>query len=206
MSTLAYARQTGVYAFWAASPNTENGDVVMHWLSEGGSNLVVRKGENRCILVSSGVGPAERMYARMRQCDAKLASGLLSIAAAAAPPPPPGANTLHWYDPARAPPPPPSLKRAALEIYVRNEVRPRVEAICAGGLEGQEHQHFCLAVADRLSLWQPVHGAGIVAPFCERICWHSCAGESHAEGRDDGFKECPSEGCAHDSCLEFLLR
>lgn len=226
MSMLAYARQRGVYGFWAASPNTENGDVVMHWLAEGGSNLVVRKGENRCILVSSGVGPAERMYARLRQCDAKLASGILSVAAAAvrltrvtrtprshaytlyiqAPPPPPGATLQHWYDPARAPPPPPSIKRAALEIYVRNEVRPRVEAICAGGLEGQEHQTVCIAVANRLSLWQPIHGAGIVAPFCERICWHSCVGEAHAGGQDDGFRECPSEGCAHDSCLEFLLR
>ena len=24
--------------------------------------------------------------------------------------------------------------------------------------------------------------------------------------QDDGFLECPSEGCAHDSCLDFLLR
>lgn len=106
----------------------------------------------------------------------------------------------------QAPPPPPSIKRAALELFVRNEVRPRVELICAGGLEGSRHQQMCLAVAKTLSKWQPIHGAGIVAPFCERICWHSCHGESHIGGADDGFSSCPTESCAHDSCLDFLLR
>ena len=90
---LAFARQQGVTAFWAASPNTQAGDVRMHWPTEGGENLLVRQGESRCILVSSGVGPQERMYARSRPCDAKLASGILTVAAAAAPPPPPGAAT-----------------------------------------------------------------------------------------------------------------
>lgn len=106
----------------------------------------------------------------------------------------------------QAPPPPPSIKRAALELFVRHEVRPRVELICAGGLEGSRHQQMCLAVAKTLSNWQPIHGAGIVAPFCERICWHSCHGESHVGGADDGFTECPTESCAHDSCIQFLLR
>tara|TARA_X000000368_G_C22837970_1_gene626314 strand:+ start:189 stop:626 length:438 start_codon:yes stop_codon:yes gene_type:complete len=82
----------------------------------------------------------------------------------------------------QAPPPPPSIKRAALELFVRREVRPRVELICAGGLEGRRHQQLCLAVAKTLSDWQPIHGAGIVAPFCQRICWHSCHGESHVGG------------------------
>jgi hypothetical protein len=31
MSMLAFARQAGVVAFWARSPNTEAGDVHMHW-------------------------------------------------------------------------------------------------------------------------------------------------------------------------------
>ena len=85
----------------------------------------------------------------------------------------------------QAPPPPPSIKRAALELFVRREVRPRVELICAGGLEGSRHQKLCLAVAQSLGHWQPIHGAGIVAPFCERICWHSCQGESHIGGVRD---------------------
>jgi len=177
-----------------------------HFITEGGSNLVYKQGESRCILVSSGVGPASRMYARLRPCDGKLASGILTVAAAAAPPPPPGDTAKHWYDPARAPPPPPSIKRASFELFVRNQIRPRVEAICAGGLEGLQHQEICLAVANTLATWQPIYGAGIAAPFCEKICWHSCKGESHVGGADDGFLECPSEGCAEDSCLDFLLR
>jgi len=115
-------------------------------------------------------------------------------------------HALNRSTAAQAPPPPPSIKRAALELFVRHEVRPRVELICAGGLEGSRHQQMCLAVAKTLSKWQPIHGAGIVAPFCERICWHSCHGESHIGGADDGFSSCPTESCAHDSCLEFLRR
>ena len=93
----------------------------------------------------------------------------------------------------QAPPPPPSIKRAALELFVRREVRPRVELICAGGLEGRRHQQLCLAVAKTLSDWQPIHGAGIVAPFCQRICWHSCHGESHV----GGVRECAIRTDAH---------
>ena len=156
--------------------------------------------------VISGVGPNERMYARLRPCDGKLASGIVTVAAAAAPPPPPGDTTKHWYDPRQAPPPPPSIKRASFELFVRNQIRPRVEAICTGGLEGIQHQQICLAVANKLATWQPLFGAGIVAPFCERICWHSCKGEGHIGGADDGFLECPSESCAQDSCIDFLIR
>ena len=73
-----------------------------HWPTEGGEHLLVRRGESRCILVSSGVSPSEKMYARFRPCDAKLASGILTVAAAAAPPPPPGSTVTHWYDPRQA--------------------------------------------------------------------------------------------------------
>jgi len=113
---------------------------------------------------------------------------------------------VHFYDPVRAPPPPPSLKRAAFEIYVRREVRPRVVAICKGGLEGEAHREICRGVAETLSSFQSITGAGMVSPFCERICWHSCEGESHAGGNDDGFLSCPSEGCANDNCIDFLKR
>ena len=165
-----------------------------------------KQSESRCVLVSSGVGPAERMYGRLRPCDAKLASGILTVAAAAAPPPPPGDTTKHWYDPARAPPPPPSIKRASFELFIRREVRPRVEAICAGGLEGLQHQEICLAVAQTMFKFQPIYGAGIAAPGCEKIFWHSCHGEAHTRGADDGFSSCPSEGCAADYAIDFLLR
>lgn len=206
MSMLAFARQQGVVAFWGASPNTQAGDVHMHWPTEDASTLIYRQGESRCILIASGLGPRAHMYAHLKPCDSKQASGLLTVAAAAAPPPPPGVQVPHFYDPARAPPPPPGLKRAALEVYVRKEVRPRVVAICEGGLEGVQHREICLAVAESLGKYQPISGYGMVAPFCEKVCWHSCNGESHAGGQDDGFLECPSESCAQDSCLDFLLR
>ena len=182
MSFLAFARQQGVVAFWGRSPSTELGDVVMHWPCEDGTQLKFRKGEKRCILISSGLGPRARMFAHLRPCDSKQASGLLTIAAAAAPPPPPGDTTQHYYDPKRAPPPPPSIKRAAFEVFVRKEIRPRVLAICTGGLEGIVHQKICLNVAKRLGTYQPLAGAGMVFPFCESICWSSCHGESHAGG------------------------
>jgi hypothetical protein len=193
-------------AFWAASPNTEGGDVVTHWPTEDDAQLRYRQGESRCILIASGLGPRAHMYAHILPCDSKQASGLVTTAAAAAPPPPPGVHTPHYYDPVRAPPPPPSLKRAALEVYVRKEVRPRVVAICQGGLEGAQHQTICMAIAESLGKYQPIAGYGMVSPFCEKVCWHSCHGDSHAGGMEDGFASCPSEGCAQDSCLDFLLR
>jgi hypothetical protein len=67
----------------------------------------------------------------------------------------------------------PSLKRAALEVYVRKEVRPRVVAICQGGLEGAQHQTICMAIAESLGKYQPIAGYGMVSPFCEKVCWHS---------------------------------
>ena len=77
----------------------------------------------------------------------------------------------------------PVLRGAALEVYVRREVKPRVVAICEGGIEGKQHQTICMAVAESLGKYQPIAGYGLLAPFCERVCWHSCAGESHAGGQ-----------------------
>lgn len=204
MLTLTVFGTQGVSAFWARSPNTELGDVKMHWVTEGGEQLVVRQSEQRCILVSSGTGPESRMYARFRPCDAKLASGLLTVAAAAAPPPPPGATVRHWFDPAAHPPPPPSVKRAALEVFTRREIRPRTALICAGALEGAEHQAVCLELAETLAKWQPIAGVGVLAPFCQNVCWRSCEGQGHTQGLDDGFKTCPTESCATESCIDFL--
>ena len=88
-------------AFWAASPNTEGGDVVTHWPTEDDAQLRYRQGESRCILIASGLGPRAHMYAHILPCDSKQASGLVTTAAAAAPPPPPGVHTPHYYDPVR---------------------------------------------------------------------------------------------------------
>ena len=156
------------------------------------------------ILVSSGTGPQSRMYARFRPCDSHQASGLLTIAAAAAPPPPPGETQRHWFDPAVHPPPPPSVKRAALEIFTRKEIRPRTAAICSGALEGAQHQEVCLELAETLAKWQPIAGIGVLAPFCQDVCWRSCEGEGHTRGADDGYKTCPTESCATESCIDFL--
>jgi hypothetical protein len=83
MSMLAFARQQGVTAFWGGSPNTEGGDVHMHWPTEDASPLIFRKDESRCILIASGLGPRAHMYAHIKPCDSKQASGLLTVAAAA---------------------------------------------------------------------------------------------------------------------------
>ena len=195
MSMLAFARQQGVTAFWGASPSTEAGDVHMHWPTEDASTLIYRKGESRCVLVASGLGPRAHMYAHLKPCDSKQASGLLTVAAAAAPPPPPGAQTRHFYDPVRAPPPPPGLKRAALEVYVRKAIKPRVVAICEGGLEGHAHQTLCMAIAESLGKYQPIVGYGLIAPFCERVCWHSCNGESHAGGQARQYLRRITQSC-----------
>ena len=130
MSMMAFARQQGVVAFWGRSPQVpdDRDSVTMHWPTEDSQHLVYRKGESRCVLIASGLGPRAHMYAHLKPCDSKQASGLLTVAAAAAPPPPPGVTTQHYYDPVRAPPPPPSVKRASLEVFVRATVRPRVAA------------------------------------------------------------------------------
>ena len=66
---------------------------------------------------------------------------------------------------------------------MRKALRPRIVAICEGGLEGVAHQSLCMAIAESLGKYQPIVGYGMVAPFCERVCWHSCNGESHAGGQ-----------------------
>lgn len=72
MSFLAFSRQQGVTGFWAASPSTEAGDVHMHWPTEDASTLIYRKGESRCILIASGLGPRAHMYAHLKPCDSKV--------------------------------------------------------------------------------------------------------------------------------------
>ena len=51
--------------------------------TEDGEQLKYRKNEARCVLITSGLGPRLHMFAHLRPCDAKEASGLLTVAAAA---------------------------------------------------------------------------------------------------------------------------
>ena len=44
----------------------------MHWPTEDSEQLVFRKGESRCILVASGLGPRAHMYAHFKPCDSKV--------------------------------------------------------------------------------------------------------------------------------------
>ena len=60
--------------------------MTLAWAVEGGGELVVLQGERRCILVSSATSSTlTRMYAAMEPCEAKMADGILTVAAAAAP-------------------------------------------------------------------------------------------------------------------------
>ena len=103
MSFMAFARQQGVMSFWGRSPAVPDDKdfVVLHWPTEDGEQLKFRKNEVRCVLITSSTGPRMHMYAHLRPCESKEASGLLTVAAAAAPPPPPGDKTVHYYDPLR---------------------------------------------------------------------------------------------------------
>ena len=67
---VAIARQDGVYSFWAASPDSSEQDITTHWYTMGGINLVYKKGEYRCILVSSSTSStSSKMYAKLEPCE-----------------------------------------------------------------------------------------------------------------------------------------
>jgi|TARA_Y100000389_G_scaffold201621_1_gene244814 hypothetical protein len=51
--------------------------------TEDGEQLKYRKNEARCVLIMTGLGSRLHMFAHLRPCDAKEASGLLTVAAAA---------------------------------------------------------------------------------------------------------------------------
>lgn len=67
---VALARREGIYSFWSASPDTTNGDVTMHWYAEGGTELVYRQGEFRCVLIASATSStSSKMYAHLEPCE-----------------------------------------------------------------------------------------------------------------------------------------
>ena len=89
---------------------------------------------------------------------------------------------------------------------MRKEVRPRVVAICEGGIEGERHRKMCMAVAHSLGKWQPIAGYGMVVPFCEKVCWHSCNGESHAGGQARQTPAQPIAPFRTHACTPFRRR
>ena len=194
-----------VYSFWAARPVVQDDYVKMHWVVEGPQQLIYRREETRCILISSGLGRADRMYAHLRPCDAKLADGIVTVAASAAPPPPPDdAGGLHYFDPSVGPPPPPSVQQAAWDIWKRKEILPRTDAICAGALIGKDRENVCFEMIAMLGRWQGVAQVGLRAPLCNsNICWRHCDA-AHTGGDDDGFNTCKSVQCAQSSCYDFI--
>ena len=205
-SFVAFARRDGVYAFWAARVPNADSDVTTHWVAPDSKQLVVFKGDPRCILVSSTTSStANAMYANLEPCSAKLADGIVTVAAQAAPPPPPGDTTTGIYDPRRAPPPPPSSRSIGWSIWKREVLKLETKAICSGaGGEGRVHRNLCQRVLNELARWQHVVGAGIVAPLCDKVCWHSCDGGNDAQIADS-FNSCPQTECAQTSCYTFLI-
>ena len=205
---VATARAQGLYAFWSGSPDTTNGNVTTHWITEGGGQLMVQQGDKRCILVSSATSSVETfMYAEMSSCAAKLADGVLFVAAAAAPPPPPGGGDQHLFDPRVAPPPPPSIKSHALQIFKRTVVFSLTEAVCSGGIaEGHVHRLACERMLEDMGRWQHVQGVGTISPLCSDYCWHECTAADYTGGQHrDTFDECKQPECAAASCKDFLL-
>jgi hypothetical protein len=175
----------------------------------GGSLLLYQQGETRCVLVSSATSNTEtHMHANLEPCDAKMADGVLSVAAAAAPPPPPGNGSyVHIFDPLRAPPPPPSAKSHAWTIYKRSSVFPLTEAVCEGRVaEGSIHRLACTKFLEDVGKWQNVLGVGVVAPLCNPVCWSECVGAHTGGLHSDGFNYCRQPACAASSCYEFLLK
>lgn len=205
---VALARKENVFSFWAAKPDTTNGNVTMHWITEGGSELVVHQGDTRCVLVSSVTSSgASKMYASLEPCSVQASDGVLFVAASAAPPPPPGGGELHRFDPMRVPPPPPSIKSAALSIYKRETLFPLTEAVCSGKAgEGHIHRDICTKFLDEIGKFQFIYGVGTISPLCGHVCWHSCNGD-HLGGEDhDDFTNCHKTECAESLCYDFLIR
>ena len=206
-SFIAFARREGVYAFWGGRVDNLYQDVTTHWVAPGGVELVVKKGDPRCILVSSTTSStAQAMHARMESCSAKLADGIVTVAASAAPPPPPGGDgSFDPYHPGNAPPPPPSTRAIGYTIYKREVIKFETRAICSGAAgEGLVHREICQRVLDSLGKFQFLVGVGLTAPLCSPICWRVCDSQNDGEA-DDSFNECPQLECAQTSCYSFLL-
>ena len=176
------------------SPITEAGDVHMHWPTEDSSTLIYRKGESRCILIASGLGPRAHMYAHLKPCDSKQAVGPAHggrgrRAAAAA-----GRADAALLRP-----------RACAAAAARRQAR-RARGLRAQGGPPARGGHLRGRARGR-GAPRDLHGhrreprqvpanprvRSSGRAFCEKVCWHSCDGESHDNGMDDGFSECPSE-------------
>ena len=161
-SMIGYARERGVYAFWAEKPIPHTERQLTHWSGLDGKPFYYPGGmDKRCILVSTeNDDPHSYMFARMEPCAARLSDGVVCESGSAAPPPPPtgGVNTT----PPPNPPPPPIAVVAGMLEFIRREVRPRTEAICLSGLVDSDLAKLCTEFATTMA--KP-SGASILGSF-----------------------------------------
>ena len=91
MSFMSYARQQGVYSFWAQKPthlfDTTHGSsvpITMRWAGETGKDFVYPANDTRCVLIETEEGSkSNHMYATMQPCAAKKSDGVVCEAVSA---------------------------------------------------------------------------------------------------------------------------
>lgn len=203
-SMVGYARERGVYSFWAEKPIPHPDRQLTHWSGLDGKPFYYPgNNDKRCILISTESENVHGyMYARMEPCPGRMADGVICESGFAAPPPPPGGGVS--VTPPPTPPPPPIAVMASMRDYIKKEVRPRTEAICLSGLVDSDLAKLCTEFATALSKSSRAGVIGAFMPLCEDMCWHSCSSASRVDV--DSFETCRGAECADTPCSEFLLR
>ena len=157
MSMVGYARQAGVFSFWAQKPPLSRTTARnLHWADNDGNLLHYPVNETRCVLADTMPGHGStHMFVRLAVRGA--ARRRLCEASQAAPAPPPGATGAtgahsHWRD--LALPPPPAIRAKSIRTFVNTKVRPLTEAICTEATEGRSHRAVYFEMAEMLSEWR----------------------------------------------------
>jgi len=233
-SMIGYARERGGSAFWAEKPIPSQERQLTHWSGLDGKPFYYPGNfDKRCIFVATqSDNPLGFMYARMESCKAKVADSIVCESGSAAPyvlhhrtlytplhthqtpqtthllcshgRPPPSGSTGSSVLPPPTPPPPPIAVSASMNEFIKNEIRPRTEAICISGLVDSDLTRLCMEFANTISRPLSYGVVGSFMPFCEDLCYHSCSAESRVD--IDSFETCRSPDCADTLCRDFLLR
>jgi hypothetical protein len=203
-SMVGYARERGVYAFWAQKPIASQARQLTHWSGIDGKPFYYPgNNDKRCILVATEDDNIHGyMYARMEPCTARFSDGVVCESGSAAPPPPPGGGVSVLPPP--APPPPPVAVVSSMREFVKREIRPRTEAICLAGLVDSDLSRLCTEFLTSMSKPNTAGVVGSFMPYCVDMCWHSCSAASNVDV--DSFETCRGAECADTPCYEFLLR
>lgn len=203
-SMVGYARERGVYSFWAEKPIPHPDRQLTHWSGLDGKPFYYPgNNDKRCILISTESENVHGyMYARMEPCPGRMADGVICESGFAAPPPPPGGGVS--VTPPPTPPPPPIAVVASMRDFIKKEVRPRTEAVCLSGLVDSDLAKLCTEFATALSRSSRAGVIGAFMPLCEDMCWHSCSSASRVDV--DSFETCRGAECADTPCSEFLIR